>query len=146
MTAYDDKALGGAVLIYIAAILCGIAVFVVPVLIANGPTVIANPTAQDALAHMAALRKSDGPYPVARLRRADIVDPATIAALNAKIAKAEHARHSAAAYQRRVHRTQDAREVALRRAQRERMRRSYADARPFGPNPLGPFQMFFRAF
>jgi hypothetical protein len=146
MTAYDDKDLGLAVLIYIAALLCGIAVFIVPVLIANGPTVIANPTAQHAIAHMAALRKSDGPYPVARLHRDDIVDPAKIAALNAKIAKAEHARHSAAAYQRRVRRTQDAREVALRRAQRAQMRRSYADARPVGSNPPGPFQMLFRAF
>jgi hypothetical protein len=147
MSAYEDRDLGLSVLIYVAALACGIAIFVVPVLLANGPTVIRNPGAQNAVAQMVAARRSGDRYPVARLKQDEVVDPSTVAALSAKVKRAERERRRAAAAHRSARRLQHARRrAAPLRARRAQIGRSLADARPVGPHTPGPFQRQYQAY
>ena len=88
MSLYEDKDLGVSLLIYMAAILCTLAVFMVPVFLANGPTVLPNPSAQIARSMLTA-RRNDSSFPVAHLKEKAIVSPALLAALNAKAEKAK---------------------------------------------------------
>jgi len=132
MSPYEDKDLGVSLLIYMAAILCVLAVFMVPVFLANGPTVLPNPSAKTA-GSMLAARRNDGSFPVAHLKEKAIVSPALLAALNAKAEKAKPSRDRSARAAR--HRP------APRRAS---TRPSYAEAAP--QRPIGPLGLFFSLF
>lgn len=91
----DDSDLAIPFLIYLAAMLCGLALVVMPVYLANRATVLPNPalpTADRALTAHAGRRD----FPVARLKDPAIVSPATLAAIKAKPEKAEHVRRAQA--------------------------------------------------
>lgn len=108
----DDSDLAIPFLIYMAAMLCGLALVVVPVYLANRPTVLPNPvlpTVEAALATRAGRRD----FPVARLKDPAVVSPATLAALKAKPEKAKHVRQARAQLRPRAH-----------------LRRSFAQAAP----------------
>jgi hypothetical protein len=64
MSPYEDKDLALSLLTYMAAILCTLAVFMVPVFLANGPTVVPNPSAKTARSIFAA-HHNDSSFPVA---------------------------------------------------------------------------------
>lgn len=132
MSPYEDKDLGVSLLIYMAAILGVLAVIVVPVFLANGPTVEPNSSAKLTLSMLDA-RRNDSSFPVAHLKEKAIVSPALLAALDAKAEKAKPSRD------RPAH--------AARRRDTPRhapVRRSYADAAP--QRPIGPFGLFFSLF
>jgi len=90
-----DEGLGLSLLLYLAALLCGLAVIVLPVYRANRPTVIENANAR-MLARSAngipGIHTSHRRFPVARLKDQPIVDPATVTELNAEARKNEQAR------------------------------------------------------
>jgi hypothetical protein len=132
MSPYEDKDLGVSLLIYMAVILCTLAVFMVPAVLANGPTVLPNPSAKIARSMLAA-RRNDSSFPVAHLKEKAIVSPALLAALNAKAEKAKPSRDRPARAARHPH--------APRRAP---TRRSYAEAAR--QRPIGPFGLFFSLF
>ena len=136
MSPYEDKDLGLSLLIYMVAILCTLAVFVVPVVLANGPTVLPNPRGKAArsmlAAHLAA-HLNESSFPVAHLKEKDIVSPALLAALNAKAEKAKAIRD------RTVHAVPRRHE-----ASHAPQWRTYADAAP--QRPIGPFGLFFSLF
>jgi hypothetical protein len=132
MSPYEDEGLGISILIYLAAILCVLAAFVVPVFLANGPTVEPNSSAKRTLSLLDA-RRNDNSFPVAHLKEKAIVSPALLAALNAKAEKTKPS------HDRPVH--------AVRRRDAPRhapVRRTYADATP--QRPVGPFSLFFSLF
>jgi hypothetical protein len=132
MSPYEDNDFGLSLLIYMAAILCTLAVFMVPVFLANGPTVLPNPSAKTARSLFAAHR-NDSSFPVAHLKEKAIVSPALLAALNAKAEKAKLLRGRAVHAVPRRHEASH----ALRR-------RKYADAAP--QRPIDPFGLFFSSF
>lgn len=127
MSPSDDDALGFSALLYLAALLGALALFVMPVYLVNGPTVIKNPSPSAVSAALAA-RQNDGNFPLARLKHEDIVDPAIVQALNDKDETTEPA-----------HRPAGQRASAPRRVQPAP---SYADAAPAGQHP-GPFKRFY---
>jgi hypothetical protein len=132
MSPYEDKDLGLSLLIYMVAILCTLAVFVVPVVLVNGPTVLPNPSAKAARSVLAA-HLNESSFPVAHLKEKDIVSPALLTALNAKAKKAKAIRDRAVHAVPRRH-----------EATHPPQRRTYADAAP--QRPIGPFGLFFSLF
>jgi hypothetical protein len=82
----ETKDLAVSVLIYMAAILFGLSLFVVPIYLATRPTVVENAGAAAARAvdRSLAARSGSKRFPVANLKHETIVNPATIAELNAK--------------------------------------------------------------
>ena len=83
----SDQGLGLSVAIYAVALVCGLALFVMPVVWANGPRVYDNPG-------VGASRMPGGPayahrsgFPLAKLQEQQIVSPAMLAELNAKVKK-----------------------------------------------------------
>ncbi len=140
MRHYDDHDLGASVLIYIVAIVCGFAIFVVPVLLASGPTVIANHGARGAVTQINGAR-DDSRYPVAKLRRDAIVDPAITAVLSARNKATE------------VDRRRPARDggISMSRrggaaARQDRPESSYAGGQPVSHNTPGPFQKMYQTY
>jgi hypothetical protein len=91
-----DEGLGLSLLVYLAALICGLGVVMLPIYLANRPTVIENANTR-MLARSAsgilAVRPTDGRFPVARLEHQTIDDPATATELEAaeKKAKPAHA-------------------------------------------------------
>jgi hypothetical protein len=81
----SDEGMGLSVVVYAIAMMCGLALFVMPVLWANSPRVYENPG-------VSALRTPGGPayayrqaqFPLANLKEEQIVSPAMLAELNAK--------------------------------------------------------------
>jgi hypothetical protein len=76
-----------SVVIYMIAIAFGLALFVVPIYLMSRPTVVENaglPAAQSVDRALAA-RSSRERFPVAHIKQQTIVDPDTIAELNAKV-------------------------------------------------------------
>lgn len=89
-----NDGLGLSLLIYLTAMLCGLSVVALPLYFAMRPTVIEN-----ANAHMLKERDtlivgaSQKPFPLLRLKQPPVVDPATVAKMNAKATKkVEHAK------------------------------------------------------
>ncbi len=85
-----------SVVIYMIAIAFGLALFVVPIYLMSRPTVVANaglPAAQSIDRTLAARSGSDR-FPVAHIKQETIVNPDTIAELNAKAKESEdHVRY-----------------------------------------------------
>jgi hypothetical protein len=80
-----------SVVIYMIAIAFGLALFVVPIYLMSRPTVVANaglPAAQSIDRTLAKNSGSDR-FPVAHIKQETIVDPDTIAELNAKTKESE---------------------------------------------------------
>jgi hypothetical protein len=141
MRHYGEDGLGGSMLIYIAAIVCGLAVLIVPVLMTHGPTVLANPGARS-FTQIDSLRDGNQ-YPVAKLHSEAIVDPAITAALSAKNTATETARRRPAhdgSVRMSRHRH------AAPPARRERVRNAYASGRPVGAHTPGPFQKMYQIY
>lgn len=84
----SDEGMGLSVVVYAIAMMCGLALFVLPVLWANSARVYENPG-------VTALRTPGGPtyasrqaqFPLANLKEEQIVSPAMLAELNAKAKK-----------------------------------------------------------
>ncbi len=97
-----SEGLGLSVLLYAALMLGGLAAVVVPVYLANGPTVLRNANAATGVGDTnriftVPLRQR---FPVARLDHKPIVDPATLADLSARAERHKPA-HSATVHRRR---------------------------------------------
>jgi hypothetical protein len=92
MNSEHNQGLGVSVAIYLVALVCGLALFVLPVLVISGPSKFEN-------AGMAAYEPPPGTLlipqrarnagPLAVLQHDDLVDPALAAELNAKAKKTE---------------------------------------------------------
>jgi hypothetical protein len=78
----SDEGLSGSVLIYVTVLFGVLALFFLPVYYANGPTVLQNSDAESV--HETLAVRASGSFPLAVLKHDDIVDSATLAALNAK--------------------------------------------------------------
>jgi hypothetical protein len=90
----SDEGLGLSVLVYALAMVCGLAVVVLPVYWANSARVYDNPG-------VTALRSPGGPtrshraeFPLAKLQSPQIVSAAMLAELNADSKKAKPVRHA----------------------------------------------------
>ena len=85
---HSDEGMGLSVVVFAIAMVCGLALFVLPVVWANGARVYENPG-------VAAMRSLGGPayanraaqFPLANLKEEQIVSPAMLAELNAKTKK-----------------------------------------------------------
>jgi hypothetical protein len=83
----EAKDLAVSVLIYMAAIAFGLSLFLVPIYLASRPTVLQNAGAASAaqtVDRALVTRSGRKLFPVANLKHETIVNPATIAELNAK--------------------------------------------------------------
>jgi hypothetical protein len=88
MNSNEAEGLGLSVLIYLTAIVGGLALFAVPAYLATAPQVYANPPLLRAnpLLNGPVIGERDvGPAPLAVLKHSIIVDPKFVASLNAKI-------------------------------------------------------------
>src|SRR5665213_492337 len=85
MNPSDSEGLGLSVLIYMAAILGGLALIAGPVYLVNRPQVYENPR----LPTIGPLSSGSARVPLALLKHEPIVDPKIVAALNAKTKKTE---------------------------------------------------------
>jgi hypothetical protein len=131
MHPYDnDDGLGVSLLIYASAILGALVLIMAPIYPANRPTVYQNSGVQQ-FDQVLPARAERHNYPLAHLEHRDIVDPAIVAALNAK-AEAERSRRASASESHRVAHV------------RPTTRRTYADAAP--ARQANPFALFFSLF
>lgn len=108
MTRSESEGLGLSLLIYVAAIVGVLATVALPVYIANAPRVYDNPPLANAdplLNGPIIGKRVSTRVPLARLHRRIIVDPAVVAALNAKIIKSEPVRHAVRRNEDRARRT-----------------------------------------
>jgi hypothetical protein len=119
----ESKDLAVSVLIYMAAILFGLSLFVVPIYLATRPTVVENAGAP-ALARAQAIERTahSDRFPVAHLKEPTLVDPATVAEFNAKV-KESDASHGP---------------VRHNEYYRPRPQRSYAEEAPVRQRPSYP--------
>lgn len=91
MDASESEGLGVSVAIYLAAIVGTLVLVATPVYLANAPKAYENPPlarANPLLNGPIIGNRASSGLPVALLKREDIVDPATLAVLNAKAKKA----------------------------------------------------------
>ncbi len=126
MNSHADEGLLLSVLVYVAAVLGVLALVVMPVVWANGPTVIEN-TGADHARELLAARRGNGTYPVAKLAPAELL-PAGVVELAARADKAQRTRRRAISA-RQDHLAQQRRAAERARlAQRARAQagRSYA--------------------
>jgi hypothetical protein len=84
MSSHVDEGLLFSVVIYCMAMLAGLALFVMPALWANGPTVIENIDPGN-VRELSVSRRGDGRFPVARLERQRLVDPVHLVELTARV-------------------------------------------------------------
>lgn len=87
MDASESEGLGLSVLLYMGAITGALAVIAVPVYFATQPDVYKNPPlarSDSVLSGPIVGRSESTPFPLARLQQQIIIDPAIVAALNAK--------------------------------------------------------------
>ena len=127
MNSSETDGLGLSVLIYMSAILGGLALFAVPAYVATRPQVYANPPLARAnpLLNGPVIGERDlAPAPLAILKHRIIVDPKIVAALNAKIKQPEQRR------------------AASQEAQRP-SRQKVAEVRDQPQRPTSFFQMLF---
>jgi hypothetical protein len=99
MSSHTDEGLLYSLLVYVTAVVGVLALFVVPVVWANGPTVMENAGA-DYARELLAARRGDGTYPVAKLDHAQVL-PAGVVELAARSDQAERASRAAHARQQR---------------------------------------------
>lgn len=95
MDASDNEGLGLSVAIYIVAVVGALAILAVPIYLMNAPQVYENPklAQSDPLLNGPIIgQRVSTSIPVAMLQRQQLIDPAILAALNAKTRKAEVAR------------------------------------------------------
>jgi hypothetical protein len=93
MNSHADEGLFVSVLIYFMALLFGLALFVGPVLWANGPTIEEN-IAPGNVRELLASRYSDRQYPIAKLEDEDLVNPAPTVEMHARVKEAQNVRPS----------------------------------------------------
>ncbi len=93
MSTHADEGLLGSVLIYMMALLGGLALFVGPALWLNAPTVEQNVAHGDVRA-LSAVHYGDSNYPVARLKPAESVSPAPLVELNARLKTTQGSRQT----------------------------------------------------
>ena len=129
MNAHHEEGLGLSVLVYLAAMLGGLAAFVVPVYLANGPTVLQSPDARIQANRIFNARRYDRHFPVARLEHEAIVDPATLAELSAKAKESKPARSARIHTPRRTHRHR----AQPRRNSYAELRRQHRPTYPLNP-------------
>lgn len=104
MDSSESHGLGLSLLIYVAAIAGTLALVAVPVYVANAPEVYENPPlarADPLLNGPIVGKRVSSSVPLAILKRETLVDPAIVAALNAKAKKEAPVRHPV---QRTAHR------------------------------------------
>lgn len=108
MESHDSEGLGVSILIYVAAVFGVLAVFVLPVYYATGPTVYDSPP----LARSGPLQggpaythRDSARHTLAVLKRETLIDPAVLAALNSKAKKTAQPRRSAPQATKRATRT-----------------------------------------
>jgi hypothetical protein len=118
MRSHTDEGLLFSLLVYVAAVAGVLALFVVPVVWANGPTVMENAGADHARELLAA-RRGDGTYPVAKLDHAQLL-PAHVVELAARANKAERASRAAHARRQRQQHLAQKRRAAHRARLAER--------------------------
>jgi len=88
MNTADNEGLGLSIAVYALAMLCGLALFVLPVYWMNSPAVYKNPGVKtSALPGGPSYASHPGEFPLAMLHRQQIVDPAMLVELNAKTQK-----------------------------------------------------------
>jgi hypothetical protein len=126
MSSRADEGLLFSVLIYWVAMLAGLALFVMPALWANGPTIIENIDPGNIRA-LSAARHGDGRFPVARLERQRLVEPVHLVELNARVTTKHSRRRSARAHRARARYAAERARLA-RKARRARIARSYTTA------------------
>jgi hypothetical protein len=84
----DSEGLGLSIAVYALAMVCGLALFVLPVYWANSPAVYKNPgVTASTLPGGPSYANRPGEFPLAMLHRQQIVDPAMLVELNAKAQK-----------------------------------------------------------
>ncbi len=108
MTRSESEGLGLSLLLYAAVIAGVLTAVALPVYFANAPKVYDNPplASADPLLNSPIIgERVTTRVPLAHLQRKAIVDPAVVAALNAKAKKPEPARHSVRQALERARRT-----------------------------------------
>jgi hypothetical protein len=94
----SDQGMGLSVVVYAIAMMCGLALFVMPVIWANSARVYDNPGVTAAnVPGGPARRDHPSQYPLASLHAQQIVSPAMLAELNAKVKKEKPRRTARAA-------------------------------------------------
>jgi hypothetical protein len=93
---HSDEGMGLSVAVYAIAMMCGLALFVLPVMWANGARVYDNPGVAAAHLPGGPIRADNrSEYPLASLHTQQIVSPAMLAELNTKARKEKPAvRHA----------------------------------------------------
>jgi hypothetical protein len=114
MNSHADEGLFVSVLIYFMALLFGLALFVGPVLWANGPTVEKNIAPDNARELLASRynRYSDSQYPIAKLKRQELLNSGPTVEMNARVKEAQNVRPSRHAPDRARH-TQKIRQAQI---------------------------------
>ena len=91
----SDEGMGLSLAVYAIAMMCGLALFVLPIVWANSARVYDNPGVAAARLPGGPLRADNGAnYPLAALHSPQIVSPAMLAELNAKVTKEKPTRHA----------------------------------------------------
>ena len=91
MTSDAEEGLLVSVLIYLVAAFATLALFVIPVLWANGPTIREN-VGPDYAHELLASRRRDNAFPVAKLDHQELINPAHNLELHARAKKAQKSR------------------------------------------------------
>jgi len=86
MNSHADDGLLVSILSYLMAVLTGLALFIGPVLWANGPTIKEN-IAPGKVRELSASRYSESKFPVAKLKHKELVNPTHLVELNARVKK-----------------------------------------------------------
>jgi hypothetical protein len=90
----SDEGMGLSVVVYAIAMMCGLALFVLPVVWANSARVYDNPGVTANLPGGPVRADNRANYPLAALHSPQIVSPAMLAELNAKATKEKPTRHA----------------------------------------------------
>jgi len=91
MNSHANEGLIVSVLIYFMAMFAGLALFVGPVLWANGPTIEKN-IAPGNVSELLASRYRDSNFPVAKLKHEKSLNPAHLVELNARVKEPQNSR------------------------------------------------------
>jgi hypothetical protein len=115
MNNVDSEGLGLSIAVYAVAMLCGLALFVLPVYWLNSPAVYENPGVRtSALPGGPSYASHPAEFPLAMLHRQQIVDPAMLVELDAKAQKEPPPRRAHRATQRSYAQARDADEPERR--------------------------------
>jgi hypothetical protein len=97
LSEHNNRCLGVSLAIYLIVVTFDLMMFVVPVLLANGPTKFDNPgiAAYDPPPGTLLISRARNLFPLAFLKHDDLFDPAMVAAPNARSKNAEKPHHLA---------------------------------------------------